>query len=185
MADEYKINVKDVDDTSSPPAGAYYIPTDDLGGGGSSELPAVTSDDNGDVLTVVEGAWAKANPPSSLPAVTGSDNGDVLTVVEGAWAKAAPAFIVEETLESDVATLSEKASDIWGAYLAGKHVIAVYDGGEQNGVTINGLFSASLAPAGNYTFLFTGGSGNIEFYAENGNANPTYSDNSGGGGGEE
>ena len=32
------------------------------GGGGSSSLPEVTSDDNGDVLTVVEGAWAKAAP---------------------------------------------------------------------------------------------------------------------------
>lgn len=32
------------------------------GGGGGSDLPAVTADDNGDVLTVVEGAWAKAAP---------------------------------------------------------------------------------------------------------------------------
>ena len=32
------------------------------GGGSGSALPAVTSDDNGDVLTVVEGAWAKATP---------------------------------------------------------------------------------------------------------------------------
>ena len=31
-------------------------------GGGGGGLPAVTSDDNGDVLTVVEGAWAKATP---------------------------------------------------------------------------------------------------------------------------
>lgn len=31
-------------------------------GGGGSDLPEVTSDDNGDVLTVVEGAWAKATP---------------------------------------------------------------------------------------------------------------------------
>lgn len=30
------------------------------GGGGGSDLPEVTSEDNGDVLTVVEGAWAKA-----------------------------------------------------------------------------------------------------------------------------
>lgn len=29
--------------------------------GGGSELPEVTSADNGDVLTVVEGAWGKAN----------------------------------------------------------------------------------------------------------------------------
>lgn len=30
----------------------------------NATLPAVTSDDNGDVLTVVEGAWAKASPQS-------------------------------------------------------------------------------------------------------------------------
>lgn len=30
--------------------------------GGGSDLPTVTSDDNGDVLTVVEGTWAKATP---------------------------------------------------------------------------------------------------------------------------
>ena len=30
--------------------------------GGGSSLPAVTSEDNGDVLTVVEGAWDKASP---------------------------------------------------------------------------------------------------------------------------
>ena len=58
---------------------------------GGSGLPAVTSDDNGDVLTVVEGVWAKADPPTELPAVSGADNGNVLTVVEGSWAKAAPA----------------------------------------------------------------------------------------------
>lgn len=56
-----------------------------------SELPDVTADDNGDVLTVVEGAWAKAVAPTALPDVTADDNGDVLTVVEGAWAKATPA----------------------------------------------------------------------------------------------
>lgn len=35
------------------------------GSGGGSGLPEVTADDNGDVLTVVEGAWGKAAP--SLP----------------------------------------------------------------------------------------------------------------------
>ena len=61
--------------------------------GSTIELPAVTAEDNGDVLTVVEGAWAKAEPvtpTSELPTVTSEDNGDVLTVVEGAWAKATP-----------------------------------------------------------------------------------------------
>lgn len=57
-------------------------------GGG---LPKVTSEDNGDVLAVVDGAWDKAAPTSQLPAVTSSDNGNVLTVVDGVWDKAAPA----------------------------------------------------------------------------------------------
>ena len=34
--------------------------------GGGSPLPAVTASDNGDVLTVVEGAWAKSSPAPSV-----------------------------------------------------------------------------------------------------------------------
>lgn len=34
------------------------------GGGGTSELPAVTTDDNGKFLGVVEGAWGKVAPPA-------------------------------------------------------------------------------------------------------------------------
>ena len=56
---------------------------------GAKELPEVDDSDDGDVLTVVEGKWAKASPATELPVVTGDDDGDVLTVVEGAWAKAA------------------------------------------------------------------------------------------------
>lgn len=36
------------------------------GGGGGSSLPPVTAEDNGDVLTVVNGAWAKAAPSGGL-----------------------------------------------------------------------------------------------------------------------
>lgn len=50
------------------------------------ELPAVTTSDNGDVLTVVSGKWAKADVPKELPAVTSTDNGSVLKVVDGVWA---------------------------------------------------------------------------------------------------
>ena len=61
-------------------------------GGGGSGLPAVTSDDNGDVLTVVNGEWDKAAASGGLPAVTSSDNGNVLAVVSGAWAKSSNAL---------------------------------------------------------------------------------------------
>ena len=54
----------------------------------AKELPAVSSTDNGKVLTVVEGAWAKAAIPAQLPSVTGTDNGKALMVSGGKWQKA-------------------------------------------------------------------------------------------------
>ena len=53
----------------------------------TAELPTVSAVDDGDILTVVSGKWAKAQ--KELPAVTSDNNGMVLTVVEGAWAAAA------------------------------------------------------------------------------------------------
>ena len=51
------------------------------------ELPAVTAENAGQVLTVnAQGKWVAANIPSQLPAVTATDNGSVLKVVEGVWA---------------------------------------------------------------------------------------------------
>ena len=54
-------------------------------------LPAVTSENAGQVLMVsAEGQWAAAAIPSQLPAVTSSDSGKVLTVsAQGAWGAAA------------------------------------------------------------------------------------------------
>ena len=48
-------------------------------------LPAVSPSDNGDVLTVVNGVWAKARPASALPGVSGTDNGKFLGVASGVW----------------------------------------------------------------------------------------------------
>lgn len=55
--------------------------------GSGASLPTVSAADNGKLLTVVEGAWAKADATKELPAVTADDNGKVLKVVEGAWDK--------------------------------------------------------------------------------------------------
>ena len=81
-------NASDFNATTNPEAIALIATV--CSGGSGSGLPAVTADDNGSVLTVVEGAWAKAAAPTELPAVTAEDDGDVLTVVDGAWAAATP-----------------------------------------------------------------------------------------------
>lgn len=45
--------------------------------GGGSSLPEVTADDNGDVLTVVSGEWAKAALPASPSGLCVIDDGDL------------------------------------------------------------------------------------------------------------
>lgn len=55
---------------------------------GIGPLPEVSVSDNGDVLAVVNGKWAKATAPgATLPIVTAQDNGKVLGVVNGEWTK--------------------------------------------------------------------------------------------------
>ena len=48
-------------------------------------LPVVDSGDNGDIMMVVEGEWAKAQLPDELPSVGAGDNGKVLGVADGEW----------------------------------------------------------------------------------------------------
>ena len=70
---------------------------------------------------------------SGLPEVTSSDNGDVLTVVEGVWAKANPAveiFLATITFSNDglpvVATLNKTWKEVSDAVQAGKVALARY-----------------------------------------------------------
>lgn len=52
-------------------------------------LPNTSSSDNGKVLKVKSGKWAKV-ALDELPPVTADDNGKVLMVVDGAWAAVTP-----------------------------------------------------------------------------------------------
>lgn len=54
------------------------------------ELPAVSGTDNGKILKVSGGKWAKGDETVELPATTAEDNGKVLVVVDGAWAMVEP-----------------------------------------------------------------------------------------------
>jgi len=61
--------------------------------GKTLKLPKTTSADTGKLLVVNEdGDWDKGDAPEELPDVTASDNGSVLSVVNGAWAKKTPNF---------------------------------------------------------------------------------------------
>lgn len=62
---------------------AYYV---ERGGSAATVSNITTIPDMIAAITKLE----ETSPSVELPKVTSSDNGDVLTVVEGKWAKAAP-----------------------------------------------------------------------------------------------
>ena len=86
-------------------------------GAAVTELPAVTASDNGDVLGVSSGAWAKVTPTKELPAVTAvTDDGKVLTADNGAWVAAAlPTELPAVTSSDEGKVLTVDAEGKWVA----------------------------------------------------------------------
>ena len=94
-------------------------------------LTNTTDDANGSIeysLSVIADALANGDA-NELPAVTGSDNGDVLTVVEGAWAKAAPSagggvssLICTPSVSGGICSLDKTFKEIKEAFEAGSPI---------------------------------------------------------------
>lgn len=78
------------------------------------ELPSASASDNGKVLGVVSGSWAKMDAPDGLPSVSGSDNGKVMGVSGGSWG-AVSLSIPSDTTDLTNGAGYQTASDVSGA----------------------------------------------------------------------
>lgn len=101
-------------------------------GGGSSDLPEVTADDNGKVLTVVDGVWNKA--------LGGGENFYI-------------SFIVDESFLGGEVDLDKTFLEIQSAYESGKNLIARCT--QSDTTTLAPLFGVHDIGGGDIEFEFS------------------------------
>lgn len=143
-----------------------------MGGTAADVANLVVTPDLIDALCSVAGGSG-----TSLPSVTSSDNGDVLTVVSGKWAKATPKdyspFEVEGTLtqveSSMTLTLSNvTGADLYEALLAGKKVkMTITDPSEDVTTVVTDVFVSANADKDTFQFAFSMLTASLSFVAGN------------------
>ena len=117
-------NAADVADITTLPEMLEKIST--VASAAASELPAVTSSDNGKALIVSSGKWQKG---TVLPSVTSSNVGKVLAVdSNGKWAAQSNMAMVEATFEKNgdvfsVSSIGRTFADIRKMLQNGKQVV--------------------------------------------------------------
>lgn len=96
---------------------------------------------------------------SPLPDVTADDNGDVLTVVEGAWDKATPSggggnvAIIEGTLDQSTGVATASYSEIGNAISAGKLPVLKIGPAPYTNFYV---YQSRYSDDGQWLYLFTG-----------------------------
>lgn len=126
------------------------------------------------------------NGSNALPAVTAADNGDVLAVVEGAWAKAAPSggasvMFVDSTYDdaTETSTLNKTFNEIYDAITNGT-IVYIVTRFENDNIDYCGI--ANIMAVENGVSVWYNPLNYYVYYAASRDDYPTTTNDGGGGG---